>query len=115
MSEVICRQIWKYPSEDSPPNSWPLWRGFIGGELLRFMQSINYVLLNIFRLTGYVVMKVGKTVATELEGSCILMQIAFYKGCINVDWLKSTNKDLEGCVEKVGRERLWPLISSIVE
>lgn len=45
-------------------------------------------------------MKIGKTVATALGGSLILLQIANHKGYIKINWTK-VNKDLEGATKKI--------------
>ena len=55
-----------------------------------------------FRVTGYVAMKIGKTVATAVGGSLILLQLAHHKGYISVNWSK-VNKDLEGASNKLAK------------
>lgn len=47
-------------------------------------------------------MKIGKTVATALGGSLILIQIASHKGYININWSK-VNKDLEGATKNLSQ------------
>lgn len=46
----------------------------------------------IFRATGFLTMKVGKTVAVIAGGSIILLQIAANEGYIQIDWNKITKK-----------------------
>ena len=46
----------------------------------------------IFRVTGFLTMKVGKIVAVSVGGSIILLQIAANEGYITIDWNKITNK-----------------------
>jgi len=47
-------------------------------------------------------MKIGKTVATAVGGSLILLQLAHHKGYISVNWSK-VNKDLEGASNKLAK------------
>lgn len=49
-------------------------------------------MLNLFRTTGYVTLKVGKTAALALGGGIILLQIAQQKGYITIDWSKVRQK-----------------------
>jgi len=50
-------------------------------------------------LTGFLAMKVGKAAATAIGGGIILLQIANYKGYININWNR-LNRD----VEKIGKQ-----------
>jgi len=45
-------------------------------------------------LTGFLAMKVGKAAATAVGGGIILLQIANYKGYININWNR-LNRDAE--------------------
>lgn len=47
-------------------------------------------------------MKIGKTIATAVGGSLILLQIARHNGYINVNWSK-VNKDLEGATKRLAQ------------
>lgn len=74
------------------------------------------------RVTGYLAMRVGKTVALALGGGIILLEIANEKGYIKINWSKITDK-----VDKVSEvvdekvtgqrpglmEKVQPLISLI--
>lgn len=59
-------------------------------------------------------MKIGKTVATALGGSLILLQIANHKGYINVNWSK-VNKDLEGATKKLTQGASEPTIPQMLD
>jgi FUN14 domain-containing protein 1 len=50
--------------------------------------------------TGYVSMKVGKTVAIALGGSILLLQVANQQGYINIDWNK-INKKVDKVTDKI--------------
>lgn len=57
------------------------------------MQNISkYGIYYLFRTTGYVTLKVGKTAALALGGGIILLQIAQQKGYITIDWNKVRQK-----------------------
>ncbi|XP_057655918.1 FUN14 domain-containing protein 2-like isoform X2 [Diorhabda carinulata] len=51
-------------------------------------------------ITGFVSMKVGKTLALALGGGIILLQVANEKGYIRINWNK-VNKKLDKVVDKV--------------
>ncbi len=59
-------------------------------------------------------MKIGKTVATAVGGSLILLQIANHKGYINVNWSK-VNKDLEGATKKLAQRKSDPSIPQLFD
>lgn len=59
-------------------------------------------------------MKVGKTVATAVGGSLILLQIATHKGYININWSK-VNKDLEGASKKLAQSSSDPSIPQMLD
>lgn len=59
-------------------------------------------------------MKIGKTVATAVGGSLILLQIANHKGYINVNWSK-VNKDLEGATKKLTQGKSDPSIPQMLD
>lgn len=65
-------------------------------------------------VSGYVAMKVGKTVATAVGGSLILLQIATHKGYININWSK-VNKDLEGASKKLAQSSSDPSIPQMLD
>jgi len=50
-------------------------------------------------LTGFVAMKVGKAAATAIGGGILLLQLASYKGYININWNR-LNRD----VERIGQQ-----------
>ena len=68
----------------------------------------------IKRVTGYLAMKIGKTVATAIGGSLILLQIASHKGYININWNK-VNKDLEGASKKLAQSHSDPSIPQMLD
>merc|ERR1712127_113138 len=82
-AEGIVEMITKYASEGSNPKQLAI--GGVSGWV-----------------TGYVAMKIGKTVATAVGGSLILLQLAHHKGYISVNWSK-VNKDLEGASNKLAK------------
>merc|ERR1719365_368371 len=55
-------------------------------------------------ISGYVAMKVGKAAATAIGGSLILLQIAHYKGYVQINWNQLTN-DSQTICEKM-RDKL---------
>jgi len=59
-------------------------------------------------------MKIGKTVATAVGGSLILLQIANHKGYININWSK-VNKDLEGATKKLVQKGSDPSIPKMLD
>lgn len=59
-------------------------------------------------------MKIGKTVATAVGGSMILLQIATHKGYININWSK-VNKDLEGASKKLSQGNQDPSVSQMLD
>jgi len=59
-------------------------------------------------------MKIGKTVATAVGGSLILLQIAHHKGYISVDWSK-VNKDLEGASKKIAKSGKESSVSNLID
>lgn len=59
-------------------------------------------------------MKIGKTIATAVGGSLILLQIANHKGYINVNWTK-VNKDFEGATKKLAQGRSDPSIPQMLD
>lgn len=59
-------------------------------------------------------MKIGKTVATAVGGSLILLQIASHKGYININWNK-VNKDLEGASKKLAQSSSDPSIPQMLD
>ncbi|EFX70443.1 hypothetical protein DAPPUDRAFT_93478 [Daphnia pulex] len=65
-------------------------------------------------VTGYMAMKIGKTVATAVGGSLILLQIANHKGYININWSK-VNKDLEGATKKLSQQGSDPSIPKMLD
>jgi len=65
-------------------------------------------------LTGYMAMKIGKTVATAVGGSLILLQIASYKGYININWSK-VNKDIEGAQKKLLKHSSDPSVPQLLD
>ncbi|KAK4013648.1 FUN14 domain-containing protein 1A isoform X1 [Daphnia magna] len=65
-------------------------------------------------ITGYIAMKIGKTIATAVGGSLILLQIANHKGYINVNWSKM-NKDLDCATKKLTRVGSDPSIPQMLD
>jgi len=61
-----------------------------------------------------VAIKVGKTIATVVGGSLILLQIANHKGYIKINWTK-VNKDLEGASKKLAQARSNPSIPNMLD
>lgn len=59
-------------------------------------------------------MKIGKTVATAVGGSLILLQIASYKGYININWSK-VNKDIEGAQKKLLKHSSDPSVPQLLD
>lgn len=59
-------------------------------------------------------MKIGKTVATAVGGSLILLQLAHHKGYISVDWSK-VNKDLEGASKKLAQSGNESSVSTLID
>lgn len=59
-------------------------------------------------------MKIGKTIATAVGGSLILLQIANHKGYINVNWSKM-NKDLDCATKKLTRVGSDPSIPQMLD
>ena len=59
-------------------------------------------------------MKIGKTLATAVGGSLILLQIAAHKGYINVNWSK-VNKDLEGASRKLAKSGSDPSVPQLLD
>ena len=59
-------------------------------------------------------MKIGKTIATAVGGSLILLQIANHKGYINVNWSK-VNKDFEGATKKLAQRGSDPSIPQMLD
>ena len=60
------------------------------------MPVIPTCTISLFRVTGYLAMKVGKAAAIAVGGGIIILQIASHKGYINVNWDK-----VQGKVNKV--------------
>lgn len=54
----------------------------------------------MYRLTGYLAMKIGKTAACALGGGIILLEIANEKGYIRVNWDK-VNRQIDKVSDKV--------------
>ena len=77
-------------------------------------MKISKFLVFLARVTGYVAMKIGKTVATAVGGSLILLQIAYHKGYISVDWSK-VNKDLEGASKKLAKRGNESSVSNMID
>jgi len=94
-AEGIVQMITKYASEGSNPKQIAI--GSVSGWV-----------------TGYVAMKIGKTVATAVGGSLILLQIAYHKGYISVDWSK-VNKDLEGASKKLAKRGNESSVSNMID
>jgi len=94
-AENLLRQIRKYLSKGS--NSQQLAIGGVSGWV-----------------TGYMAMKIGKTVATAVGGSLILLQIAAHKGYININWSK-VNKDLEGASRKLAQSGSDPSVPQLLD
>jgi len=94
-AEGIVQIFTKYASEGSNPKQIAL--GGVSGWV-----------------TGYVAMKIGKTVATAVGGSLILLQIAHHKGYISVDWSK-VNKDLEGASKKIAKSGKESSVSNLID
>ena len=59
-------------------------------------------------------MKIGKTIATAVGGSLILLQFAHHKGYISVDWSK-VNKDLEGAQKKLAKSGNDPSLPQMLD
>lgn len=59
-------------------------------------------------------MKIGKTIATAVGGSLILLQIANHKGYINVNWSKM-NKDLDCATKKLTHVGSDPSIPQMLD
>merc|ERR1712071_547875 len=94
-AEGIVEMITKYASEGSNPKQLAI--GGVSGWVM-----------------GYVAMKIGKTVATAVGGSLILLQIAYHKGYISVDWSK-VNKDLEGASKKLAKRGNESSVSNMID
>lgn len=58
---------------------------------------------NLFRVTGFISMKIGKVAAVGLGGSVILLHIASQKGYIDINWDK-INKRVDKITDKIEKE-----------
>lgn len=57
----------------------------------------------IFRVTGFISMKIGRVAAVGLGGSVILLHIASQKGYIDINWDK-INKKVDKISDKIEKE-----------
>lgn len=65
-----------------------------------YLIYTTYMYYILFRVTGYVTMKVGKVAAVALGGGIILLQFAHQQGYITIDWNKINNK-IDKATDKV--------------